>query len=68
MDIDTMDKWKSHKGKSELVNHLMGKKLSFRKVLLAKCYECMNGYIDGTMDCKILECPLYPFMPYKDKE
>jgi hypothetical protein len=26
----------------------------------------MGYYADGKMDCIVKDCPLYPFMPYKD--
>ena len=41
------------------------KKLSPMK---AQCYQC-NAYMDTKINCKIKECPLCPYMPYrKDKE
>ena len=53
------------KGKRELDGHQRGKKLSYRNAVLAKCYECMNGYADGKEDCRISGCPLYAYMPYR---
>jgi len=55
------------KGNTELTKHLKGIRLTQRQMILAKCYDCMNGYLDGKVDCKIKECPLYPFMPYRGK-
>lgn len=55
------------KGQKELVQHLEGKLLSYKKACLAKCFECMGGYADGAMDCKIPNCPVYPRMPYRGK-
>jgi hypothetical protein len=56
---------KSAKGKTFLEQYARGKKLTQRQAILAKCYECMGGYVDGKRDCKINGCPLYPLMPYK---
>lgn len=36
-----------------------------RQRLLAKCFECMGGYKDGMVDCRIPDCALYPNMPYR---
>jgi hypothetical protein len=54
------------KGRQELIKHLKGQRLTFRQSILAKCYDCMGYYADGKMDCIVKDCPLYPFMPYKD--
>lgn len=43
-----------------------GKKLTRAAAMKAKCYECMNGYIDGRVDCGIKDCPLYPWMPFSE--
>lgn len=56
------------KGRSELLRHLNGEPLTFKQAALANCYECMGGYTDGKYSCKIADCPLYPFMPYKTIE
>ena len=52
-------------GKNQLKKHLDGKTLTRGQALLAKCYECMSGYVDGRVDCEIPDCPLYQYMPYK---
>lgn len=61
---------KTAQGKNEYLYYLeTGKKLSPAKAIKANCYQCMNAYLDGKNDCGILNCPLYPFMPYqKDME
>ena len=53
------------KGRIELLKHIQGKKLTYRQMVLAKCYECNAGYTDGKVDCQVPGCPLYPKMPYK---
>jgi hypothetical protein len=55
------------RGRSELIAALKGKKMSRGQAIKAKCYECMLGYADGTMDCMVPHCPLYYYMPYRDK-
>ena len=54
-------------GKRQLEAHLRGEKLTPLDSLLAKCYECMCGYLDGRMDCEINSCPNYSRMPYRGK-
>jgi hypothetical protein len=55
-------------GKKELERYLGGKKITHRQAVLAKCYECMCGYLDGKLDCGIKDCPNYRFMPYRGKK
>ena len=55
---------KRAKGKSELIKHLEGERLTYKQAVNAKCYECMCYCMDGLIDCTISRCPLYPFMPY----
>jgi hypothetical protein len=47
---------------------MKGDVLTQRQVILAKCCECMGYYIDGRECCGIQTCPLYPFMPYKNRK
>ena len=57
---------KSAQGKNEYLEYLKnGQKLSPIKAIKANCYQCMNSYLDGKIDCEIPDCPLYPFMPYR---
>jgi len=28
----------------------------------------MNGYIDGKMDCRVPDCPLYGSMPFRESK
>jgi hypothetical protein len=55
-------------GKKKLLSYLKGGKLTAKASIEAKCYECMCGYADGKRSCKITDCPLYPRMPYKEKD
>jgi hypothetical protein len=59
------------KGKKELIKHLEGKPLSAKQSIAAKCYDCM-GYgetdVNGSRDCQVPYCSLYPYMPYNDNK
>jgi len=57
---------KTARGQKEILKHLSGQKLTFKQAIYAKCYDCMNYFSDGKIDCKIPSCPLYPFMAYKE--
>jgi len=52
------------RGAKELASYVLGGKLTLKRSVLAKCFECCGNYADGNVDCRISECPLYPFMPY----
>jgi len=53
-------------GKTNLVKHLHGERLTQRQAILAKCCDCMCYHADGRLDCQMPHCSLYPFRPYKD--
>jgi len=53
-------------GKAELLKYLEDRKVTRKEAMLAKCYECTNGYADGKIDCGMKSCPLYSFMPFKN--
>lgn len=55
-------------GKTLLLKHLDGERLTASQRIKAKCCECMGYYVDGRVDCKIPNCPLYPAMPYRGVE
>lgn len=57
---------KKAQGGKELKNYLSGKVLTARQTILAKCYECCCGYIDGKNDCKVETCPNYFYFPYRE--
>ena len=56
------------KGRSELLKHLEGKKLQSGEAIVAQCYMCLGYYADGRNDCKMPHCPLYPWMPYRNRK
>lgn len=55
-------------GRLPLIKHNEGERLTYKQAALAKCYECMAGYVDGKFDCGCGDCPLHPFMPYRGRE
>lgn len=55
----------SAQGRKELLRYLKGKDLTLHQAVLARCYDCMSYFADGAADCKIPECPLYPYMPFR---
>lgn len=62
------DEGKKARGQSELKKSLAGKALTRAQATRALCYDCMGGYTDGRYTCGVKDCPLYPWMPYRDKE
>ena len=59
---------KSAQGRKELLKHFNGGKLTRKQAILANCYDCTCYYADGRKDCKMSECPLYPYMPYSSNK
>jgi len=68
MKIEAIKKSMPLSGRKHLLAHMEGKRLSFKQAILAKCFECMNGFIDGKQDCGIHDCPLYPWMPFSSRK
>lgn len=68
MKTDSIEKYGiKAQGKKEIQKYLLGSRLTLRQAVIAKCYDCMCFYADGREDCEMLDCPLYPFMPYGTK-
>ena len=55
-------------GKTMLIAHMEGKPITLKSAVTAKCCECNGYYNDGRIDCKMPDCPLYPWMPYQKKK
>jgi hypothetical protein len=64
---DILDTAPTSGGKTKLLKYLYGDKLTRNSSIVAKCCDCMGDYFDGRVDCEISICPLYPFMPYREK-
>ncbi len=54
------------KGFKEISKYSSGSRLTRKQAINAKCYDCMGGYVDGKVDCQIEDCPMYPWMPYRN--
>ena len=66
MDKDLLDSCTSGKlrvGKSQLLKHLRGERITRSQAIKAKCYDC-DGMGD-TGECEIEGCSLYPYSPFK---
>ena len=56
------------RGENEMLAMCDGKRLTQREAIYAQCFICMGYYVDGRMDCKMPDCSLYPFMPYRENK
>lgn len=65
--INEVQTWPRRVGKPEYLAFLRGEYLSPKKRILATCYYCNNGYVDGASDCQNSDCPLHRVMPYRGK-
>jgi len=43
-------------------------KITRKRAIELKCWDCQGEYVDGKEDCEVTICPLYEFMPYRKKE
>ena len=55
-------------GTKFLIKHLYGEPLSRAQAMSAKCSDCCGYYKDGKEDCRIPDCPMYLYMPYREKK
>jgi len=55
-------------GQKKLLDFLSGQKQTPLASIRAKCYDCMCYYQDGKVDCGMKDCPLYPYMPYREEK
>jgi hypothetical protein len=55
------------KGLQELAKFRAGKELTRSEAILAFCADCMGEYRDEIRNCKNPDCPLYNYMPYKNR-
>ena len=52
-------------GRNAIIKYFEGESITRKEAILAKCFDCMNMYADGRIDCECDSCPLYHFMPYR---
>jgi len=62
-----MEKPEMTPGEKYFQAHQDGGRLSLKQAVLANCAACMSFWADGRDDCKMPECPLYHWQPYRDK-
>lgn len=44
------------------------KRPSYAKAVRLKCEDCMSDYVDGRIDCEVVTCSLYYWMPYNKEK
>ena len=66
--ISITDYGAAARGRSELIKHENGERLPRGQAIKAKCYDCCAGYTDGRRDCMMPDCPLHPYMPYRNQK
>ena len=66
MKITDAETWPTSSGKAYLLRYLKGEKLTQRQAILANCCSCLCGYVDGRYSCEDADCPLFPYMPYRN--
>ena len=66
---ETMLNQKSVKGFVSWKRFQEGSHITRKQAILAKCYDCMGYYADFGLDkdCKVKDCPLYPYHPYRSR-
>jgi len=42
--------------------------IGYTAMFRAKCFRCMGNFYDGRADCDIPSCPIYYWMPYREKD
>ena len=50
-------------GQRYLIKYLEGNKITRTQGVKAKCYDCLG--MGESKECDSIECPLYPFSPFK---
>jgi len=58
------DGTRSAKGYKEYKKYSEGGTLSALQAIHAECFCCQSGFFDGKIDCRMTDCPLYPFFVY----
>ena len=56
-------KGKGRSGKTDLINHLKGIRITRQQAIRAKCFDCDGMGDSGS--CELINCPLYPYSPYQ---
>ena len=67
VSVRQLEKYPRRRGRKELIRHLKGERITRGEAIKARCYECLGYCVDGAVDCEMPECPLYGYMPYRNK-
>jgi hypothetical protein len=63
--LESAQTGKHRAGRTEIIRHLTGNRLTQRQAIKAKCYDC-NGMGESN-ECDVTECSLHPYSPYGGK-
>lgn len=66
--VNSIKKGTRSRGQKELLRYLAGERLTRDQAIKAHCYDCSGFYLDGRINCGIENCPLHPFMPFRNKD
>lgn len=55
-----------HVGKAEYIKFLHGEHLTYRERIIANCYRCCTGFVDGFADCQNPLCPLFGVFNFRE--
>ena len=61
--LESAKKGKKRAGQSDLIKHLLGKRLTQKQAIKAHCYDCSG--MGESSECDNAECSLFPYSPYK---
>ena len=65
--IKNVESWPRRSGKSELLKHLRGGRLTRDAAIKAKCFECVSGGDEKPAPCEVSQCALTQYCPWNRK-
>ena len=57
----------SCRGRTAYGRYLAGEDVGRKNSIQSMCFCCSDYYRDGRADCQHPTCPLYPYMPYRER-
>jgi len=63
-----IDQSPQSRGRTAMQRWVRGKRLCASDAIRARCFDCMGGFCDGRLDCRVPMCPLYPWQPYGKRD
>jgi hypothetical protein len=66
--FDIYQKAKECPGKRNYLRFLKGEILTLKQSVIADCFICTAGYLDGKIDCQNDLCVLHRYMPYRQNK